>query len=125
MLSHVNLGTNDLEKAEKFYDSLTAIFGGTQSYKSNRTILYSIGEGSGKIAINIPFDGEQASSGNGTMIALSASNKEQVDEVYKKAIELGGSCEGAPGKRMGGAMYAAYFRDLDANKFGIFCAGNQ
>lgn len=49
------------------------------------------------------------------MVALGASNREQVDAVYNKAIALGGSDEGAPGQRSPG-FHAAYFRDLDGNK---------
>jgi predicted lactoylglutathione lyase len=36
--------------------------------------------------------------------------------VHAKALELGGTDEGAPGPR-GDGFYAAYFRDLDGNKF--------
>ena len=52
--------------------------------------------------------------------ALAARDKAQVDAVYHRAIELGGSCEGKPGDRLDGALYAAYFRDPDGHKFGIF-----
>jgi predicted lactoylglutathione lyase len=48
--------------------------------------------------------------------------REQVDAVYAKAIELGGSDEGAPGERFPG-FYAAYFRDLDGNKLNCCCMG--
>ena len=36
------------------------------------------------------------------------------EEYYKKAIELGGTCEGEPNQR--GPRYSAYVRDLDKNK---------
>ena len=49
------------------------------------------------------------------MGALGAASREQVDAVHAKALELGGSDEGAPGQRYPG-FYAAYFRDLDGNK---------
>jgi predicted lactoylglutathione lyase len=49
------------------------------------------------------------------MVALQANSREQVDRVYAKALELGGTDEGAPGQRSEG-FYAAYFRDLDGNK---------
>ena len=39
--------------------------------------------------------------------------------VHAKALELGGTCEGAPGERMP-TFYGAYFRDLDGNKFCVF-----
>ena len=122
MISHINLGSNNLEAAEAFYNELLALFDGKQAFKSDRTIYYTLNDGSGaNLAINTPFDGEPASSGNGTMVALGAADRDQVDTVYNKALELGGSCEGEPGERLGGAMYAAYFRDLDGNKFGVFC----
>ena len=58
------------------------------------------------------IDKRPATVGNGTMVALGAASREQVDAVHAKALELGGSDEGAPGQRWPG-FYAAYFRDLD------------
>ena len=58
-------------------------------------------------------------SGNGTMVALAVASKEKVDEVYARAIELGGQDEGPAGPRMDG-FYAGYFRDLDGNKLNVF-----
>ena len=58
------------------------------------------------------------------MIALTTESTEMVDAVYAKAIELGGSDEGPPGKRTDG-FYAGYFRDLDGNKLNIFCMQGQ
>lgn len=121
MISHLNLGTNDLARAETFYNELVKLFNGAQLFKSDRMAFYSLGEGSAKLAINTPFDGKPASAGNGSMVALGATDTNQVDAVHAKALELGGTCEGAPGYRMDGTFYGAYFRDLDGNKFGIFC----
>ena len=42
--------------------------------------------------------------------------------MYAKALELGGTDEGAPGERFPG-FYAAYFRDLDGNKLNCCCMG--
>lgn len=122
MISHFNLGTNDLQKAEYFYDELLTLINGQQAYKSDRTVLYSFGEGSSKLAVNTPFDGQPATVGNGSMIALSAVDVAQVDSVYAKAMALGAHCEGEPGERLEGRLYAAYFRDPDGNKIGIFCS---
>ncbi len=122
MISHFNLGTNDLARAERFYDPLVTLFNGQQTFKSDRTILYAFGEGTAKLAINTPFDGQLATAGNGSMIALAASDAAQVDTVYQKAMSLGAQSEGEPGNRLDGQLYAAYFRDLDGNKIGIFCA---
>ncbi len=40
--------------------------------------------------------------------------------LHAKALELGGTDEGAPGPS-GDGFYAAYFRDLDGNKLNAFC----
>jgi predicted lactoylglutathione lyase len=72
-----------------------------------------------------PYDGGTATSGNGTMVALAADSREQVDQMYAKAIELGGGDEGAPGIRGPEQMgfYGAYFRDPDGNKFCAYKMG--
>lgn len=72
------------------------------------------------IAICTSYNELVASNSNGSMVGLKANSNEMVSEVYNKAIELGGSCEGKPDERRQG-VFAAYFRDLDHNKFGIFC----
>lgn len=54
------------------------------------------------------------------LLALACRDPAQVQAVHAKAIALGGKDEGAPGDR-GGGFYAAYFRDLDGNKFNAFC----
>jgi predicted lactoylglutathione lyase len=69
-----------------------------------------------------PFDKKPATVGNGVMVALAARSKEQVDAVHRKALELGGKDEGAPGPR-GDGFYAGYFRDLDGNKLNAFFMG--
>ena len=44
------------------------------------------------------------------------------ERVHAKALELGGSDEGAPGKR-GPGFYFSYFRDLDGNKLCAYHIG--
>jgi predicted lactoylglutathione lyase len=122
MIGYVTLGTNDLDRAEKFYDALLAEVGGKRIMKNERMRFYGSGPGKPLLAICKPFDGKRATAGNGTMVALSAESKEHVDRIYKKAISLGASDEGAPGKR-GENFYGGYFRDLDGNKFVAFIMG--
>jgi predicted lactoylglutathione lyase len=45
-----------------------------------------------------------------------------VDAIYRRALELGATDEGAPGPR-GDNFYAGYFRDPDGNKLNTFCMG--
>jgi len=70
----------------------------------------------------MPYDGKPASVGNGVMVALVVDSRDKVDRLHQKALELGGSDEGAPGPR-GEGFYAGYFRDLDGNKLNAFCMG--
>ena len=122
MIGYVTLGTNDLERAEKFYDALLAEVGGKRIMTNERMRFYGSGPGQPMIAICKPHDGKRATGGNGTMVALAAGSKEAVDRVYKKAIALGASDEGPPGKR-GENFYGGYFRDADGNKFVAFVMG--
>jgi len=49
-----------------------------------------------------PANGQAATVGNGTMVALTAKDRAQVDAFYEHAKTLGCTCEGAPGERMPG-----------------------
>ena len=55
------------------------------------------------------------------MVSLVVQQPEQVDALHAKAMDLGGTDEGAPGPRGDCGFYAAYFRDLDGNKLSAFC----
>ena len=116
MLAYTTLGTHDLGRAADFYDAVLAELGAKRFMEEpDYYIAWGNSEHGAGLGITNPFNKEPASVGNGTMVALGATSREQVDRVYAKAIELGGTDEGAPGQRYPG-LYAAYFRDLDGNK---------
>ncbi len=122
MIGYTCLGTNNKPRAVVYYDALLALLGATRFYETARGIGWGVAPDQPMFAINTPFDGGPASVGNGAMVALSAATPQQVDAFYAKALELGGSDEGAPGPR-GDGFYGAYFRDLDGNKLAVFCYG--
>lgn len=122
MIGYVTLGTNDFERAAKFYDALLSVMGAKRFMEMDRFIAWAVQPGQPAVSITKPFDEKPATVGNGVMVALAASSREQVDQIYKKAIELGAKDEGAPGDR-GGNFYAGYFRDLDGNKLNAFFMG--
>ncbi|MDX1291839.1 MAG: VOC family protein [Hyphomonas sp.] len=115
MLAYVTLGTNNKDKALEFYDAVMGELGAKRAFANDRLQFYGTGPGQPMIAIGGPYDGQSASVGNGVMPALACPDTDTVDRVYKKAIELGGKCEGEPGHRMP-TFYGAYFRDPDGNK---------
>ena len=127
MIMHFNLGTNDLVKAETFYSDLLSLFDAELVIRTKTAIFFSFGEYSSRLGINQTFDGKPATHGNGSMVALLARDPAHVDKVYDRALALGGTSEGKPGTRRKGKIYAAYFRDLDGNKFGVIfpCIAQQ
>lgn len=120
MIGYVTLGTNDLPKAAAFYDALLAELGAARLMELDRGILWGTGPDKPSLAVLKPFDGQSAKVGNGVMVALKADGKDQVDRIYNKALQLGGSDEGAVGLR-GDSFYVGYFRDPDGNKLSVFC----
>jgi predicted lactoylglutathione lyase len=120
MIGYVTLGTNDLDRSAKFYDALLADLGGKRFMDNDRIVAWTAGPNSPGIGVCKPFDGKAASVGNGMMVAIAVDSPEKVQALYNKALQLGGTDEGAPGTRFG-TFYAAYFRDLDGNKLNAFC----
>lgn len=120
MIGYVTLGTNKFDGAAKFYDELFATIGAGRIMESDTFIAWSSGPKSSAVSITRPFDGNDATAGNGTMVAIKMDDTAAVDAFYAKAIALGGADEGEPGKRLSN-FYAGYFRDLDGNKLNAFC----
>ena len=83
--------------------------------------FWSRAKGEPMLGISIPFDGEAATSGNGTMVAVNVGDKAMVDSVYGKALEAGGQDEGAPGRRGSGNFYGGYFRGSDGKQPVVYC----
>lgn len=123
MIGYVVLGTNDLARAVSFYDELFAEMGVTRMMQfGERGYGWAAAMDKPMLCIMKPYDGQPATVGNGVMAGIAADSRDQVDQIYKKAIELGASDEGPPGLRAegGDGFYAAYFRDLDGNKLDVF-----
>ncbi|WP_417620318.1 VOC family protein [Parasphingorhabdus sp.] len=121
MIGYVTVGTNDMEKAAKFYDALAKEMGVGRMMEMDQFIAWGEMGGAPGIAASKPFDGQAASVGNGVMVALQAENEDQVQRLYDIAMANGGSDEGAPGPRGDDGFYAGYFRDPDGNKLNAFC----
>jgi catechol 2,3-dioxygenase-like lactoylglutathione lyase family enzyme len=123
MIAYATIGTNDLEKAAKFYDAVLAPLGGRRTFANgDRMQFYGSKETPGMLAVSKPYDEKPATAGNGTMFGLPAATKEQVDAAYAAALAAGGTCDGAPGQCMP-TFYGAYFRDPDGNKVCVFNMG--
>jgi catechol 2,3-dioxygenase-like lactoylglutathione lyase family enzyme len=128
MLGYTTIGTDDIDRARAFYDELLAEIGARRvmQFDENGFTMYGTGGRSPGLAVTRPYDGGPARPGNGTMPAIVVDARSKVDGLHAKALELGGTDEGAPGVRGPDgekAFYGAYFRDLDGNKLAVFCIG--
>lgn len=122
MIGYVTLGSNDRKRSGAFYDALLGEIGGKRAMEDgDRMILWSNGQGP-MLGVIKPFDGNEATVGNGNMVALAVGSRANVDKIHAKALALGGKDEGPVGDR-GGNFYAGYFRDLDGNKLVAFHMG--
>ncbi|NNF15724.1 MAG: VOC family protein [Gammaproteobacteria bacterium] len=127
MFSHIGLGVNDIERSRSFYDGVMEVLGCNCHSSSDKWAGYgrpsdkTTGEDS--LWIGVPLDGQPATHGNGTYVAINALNRQMVDQAYKMAISLGGADEGKPGIRAEAHpdFYAAYVRDPDGNKLAFVC----
>ena len=119
MIGYITVGSNDLVKAVAFYDVLFTELGAQRFMQEDTFVAWAVAPDQPGFSVCQPYDGNAATVGNGTMIALKVDSTDKVDTVYAKAMELGGVDEGPPGTRMDG-FYAAYFRDLDGNKLNVF-----
>jgi hypothetical protein len=75
-------------------------------------------------AICPPYDGKEARSGNGIMIAYQGKTPDEIKTAYAGGLKNGGTDEGGPGFRPPEAkkgFYAAYLRDPTGNKLCLFC----
>lgn len=123
MIGYATIGTNDLDRATKFYDTVLATLGGGRTFAAgDRMQFYGSKATPGMLAVAKPYDEAPATVGNGSMFGLPAADKAQVDAAHAAAIAAGGTCEGPPGQRLP-TFYGAYFRDPDGNKVCVFNMG--
>ena len=119
MFSHIMVGTNDLEKSKKFYDSVLGTLGVPPSMVDapNNRMFYLTP--TGVFAVSKPINGKEACFANGGTVGFAASSPEQAKAWHDAGVANGGTtCEEPPGVREGGMgkMYLAYLRDPDGNK---------
>ena len=122
MLNHVMVGSNDIDRSQRFYDAVLGTLGARAPMRhttdAGKTRLFYMHDG-GMFGVSEPIDGEAASHANGGTIGFRCASPDQVKEFHDVAVANGGtSIEDPPGLREGslGAMHLAYVRDPDGNK---------
>ncbi len=119
MIGYTMVGVKDIKKSAAFYDKVLGIMGAKRKMNYDKFVLWNDAADKPSFSICIPYDGDEATVGNGSMIAFPVANEAEVHKVYDCAMENGATDEGAPGMRDGG-YYIGYFRDLDGNKLAAY-----
>nr|WP_057929586.1 VOC family protein [Burkholderia ambifaria] len=119
--THVTVGTNDLEQARSFYDTILGAIGLKRlaDLGSNGSIW---GKDSPAFFVLKPANGQPATVGNGVTVSFEAPSRDAIHQFHAAALAAGGKDEGAVGPRSWAPnAYAAYVRDLDGNKLAVYC----
>ena len=117
MFSHVMIGTNDLDRARKFYDAVLGTLGVPAGAVDRHRAFWRTK--TGPFPVSQPIDGKPATFANGGTIGFACDSPAQVDAWHAAGVANGGvTCEDPPGIREGaaGKLYLAYLRDPDGNK---------
>ena len=68
---YVTVGTNDLARAKAFYDALFEDLGVTSFGPNDRSFFWTIPGDDTNFAVFVPYDGEEATIGNGSMVGIT------------------------------------------------------
>lgn len=131
MFSHVTVGVSDIDRASSFYDAILAPLGLKRrpvTPDGGPAASCWVGQDSTlpRFYVYIPFDGQPATAGNGSMVAFLAPSNEAVSASFDAGLEAGGTSEGEPGPRprYGDGYFGAYLRDPDGNKIHVVYRGD-
>jgi catechol 2,3-dioxygenase-like lactoylglutathione lyase family enzyme len=122
MFSHLMIGSNNLARAQRFYNAVLGVLGAGEPLhnvnKTGHTRLFYRHAGA-TFCITEPINGEDASVANGSTIGFKCNSAEQVEQFHATALAHGGTAiEEPPGLREGpgGGLVLAYVRDPDGHK---------
>lgn len=122
MFNHVMVGTNDIDRAKRFYDAVSGTLGvgepALNKSPTGHTRLFYRHDG-GTFGVTQPINNQPASPANGSTLGFKCTSAEQVKAFHDTAVAHGGtSVEDPPGLREGamGSMHLSYVLDPDGNK---------
>ena len=125
ILSHVTVGTNNMDQAATFYTEILAPLG-INKIDAIEGVTTMFGVEGPEFFVNTPRNGEPATFANGGTIGFMASSRAAIDAFHAAGMANGGTDEGAPGPReFAPNAYAAYLRDPDGNKLCAVCFAEE
>ena len=132
MLGYIILGANDIPRSERFYTAVLVPLGYEKTEQKGAAI-YTLPDSperfNGPCAVYVrkPYDGLEATVGNGSMIAFRVPSHSQVHALHSAGVAAGGTDEGAPGFRAQYSknFFVGYLRDPVGNKLALFCTATD
>ena len=126
MFSHATVGTNDFARGMAFWSAVMQALGHPLRFvdESRPWAGWQTAAGGRPLfVLTVPFDGQAATAGNGTMLAFDCATRAAVRAAYAAGLAHGGQDEGAAGLRAKyhAHYYGAYLRDPDGNKLALVC----
>ena len=122
MFSHVMLGSQDIERAKRFYDAVLGVLGAGEPLRNvarSGHVRYFYRHDGATFCLTQPINDEPASAANGGTVGFKCRSPEQVRQFHEVALAHGGTTiEEPPGPRGDGpgALHLAYVRDPDGHK---------
>jgi hypothetical protein len=94
-------GTNGLPRAIRFYDSQMELLGYPRGGRNEEITWWGVFNGNNTTALGVgkPFNKQDATTGNGVMVALIARSAEHIQQLHALALNHGGTDEVAPSLR--------------------------
>ena len=118
MFSHLMIGTNDLAKAQVFYDAVFSAIGEAPGMIDRKGRLVYSKDGQ-RFLITRPINSAPATAANGGTIGFAVRTPDLIDAWHRAGVDNGGTAiEDPPGEREAaiGRVYLAYLRDPDGHK---------
>ena len=96
IFTHVVLGTNNLERARKFYDETLAALGLKRVMNMDNASLW--GKEGPEFMVTKPANGQPATHANGGTVGFAAADRPAVHAFHEAALAAGGTCEVLPAR---------------------------
>lgn len=131
MLSYLTIGANDIPRSERFYTAVLVPLGYGKAEQKDG-VAYTLpdsadGNGPGTVYVTKPYDGREATVGNGSMMAFRVPSHALLHALHSAGVAAGGTDEGAPGFRAQYSknFFVGYLRDPLGNKLALFCTAGE
>jgi len=117
IVSHVSIGTDDLDRAVAFHEAVLATLG-IGIVERIGDVAVAFGRAFPEFWVQVPENEAPASVGNGTHVAFVAASRAEVDAFHEAALAAGATDEGAPGPRphYGAPYYGCFVIDPAGHK---------